>query len=220
MACEFVSPKFKGVDGMRQLIADIQTIKSLGARVNSSCGLHIHVGFNRADAGAMKKLTAIVANFEKAIFAATGTKNRERGQWCSGIQRHGSVDRAIQSASHHRYHIVNLGSEYPTVEFRAFSASLNPVKIVPYVRMCVAAVEKALCTKRETKWVAKPVKESSPIHRKGDGQTALTRFFYFLGWTKGRQSHVFGDLTGDGIPTMKRSKRELMRLARKYDAQS
>src|SRR5262249_7792792 len=43
--CEFVSPVFKGTEGLKQLVADVATIKSLGATVNESCGLHIHVGF-------------------------------------------------------------------------------------------------------------------------------------------------------------------------------
>jgi len=47
--CEFVSPVFQGSAGLRQLIADIQTIKSLGAQVNASCGFHIHVGFDKND---------------------------------------------------------------------------------------------------------------------------------------------------------------------------
>src|SRR5579864_9009460 len=49
-ACEFVSPVYKGIEGLRKLLADLAVIKSLGAKVNASCGLHIHVGFNKFDA--------------------------------------------------------------------------------------------------------------------------------------------------------------------------
>ena len=59
--------------------------------------------------------------------------------------------------------------------------------------------------------------DSSPIHRSGEGQTALTRLFYFLGWTKGREDHTFGDIQPEGLPTIEAGKKELMRLARKYD---
>jgi hypothetical protein len=45
----------------------------------------------------------------------------------------------------------------------------------------------------------------------------VTRLFYQLGWTKGRQQHVHGELKGEGIPTLPRIKKEFMRLARKYD---
>ena len=218
-ACEFVSPVYKGELGLKQLVADVATIKSLGAEVNASCGLHIHVGFNRADTDAVKKLTTLVANFEKAIYASTGTKNRERGRWCNGMSRYGSVDNALRGASSSRYHVCNLISHHPTVEFRAFGASLNANKIVAYVRLCVGLVERAITAKRTTNWTAKPVAATSPIKRSGEGQTALTRMFYQLGWIKGRQPHTFGGLIADGLPELKASKRELMRLARKYDAQ-
>jgi ribosomal protein L21E len=75
-----------------------------------------------------------------------------------------------------------------------------------------------LNAKRTTDWTAKSPVESSPIHKNGEGQTALNRLFYQLGWTKGRQPHTHGDLSGDGLPTIVRTKRELMRLAEKYDA--
>jgi hypothetical protein len=216
--CEFVSPVYKGVAGLRQLLADLAVIKGFGARVNTSCGLHIHVGFNKTDAQATAKLITLVSNFEKAIYASTGTKNRERGRWCGGLNRYGSFDRAFANARTMRYHILNLetGSK-PTVEFRAFAATLNAAKLVGYVRLCIGLVERALKAKRLTDWTAKEPVESSPIHRGGVGQTALTRLFYQLGWTKGRQAHTHGDLTGIGLPTMFRVKKELMRLARKYD---
>lgn len=219
VACEFVSPVFKGAEGLRKLIADVNAIKAMGATVNASCGLHIHVGFDKNNAAASEKLATLVANFEKAIFAATGTKNRERGRWCNGLQRHGNAGRALQASRAYRYHVANFSTEWPTVEFRAFSGSLNVGKIVGYVRLCVAMVERALTAARATNWAAKPVAATSPIARSGEGQTALTRLYYQLGWTKGRQPHTFGDLTGDGLPAIKATKKELMRLARKYDAQ-
>ncbi|MBV8780747.1 MAG: amidoligase family protein [Phycisphaerae bacterium] len=218
-ACEFVSPIYRGVDGLRQLLIDIKKINELGAKVNASCGLHIHVGFDMSDRPAVERLATLVSNFEKAIYASTGTKNRERGRWCGGLNRYGSADRAMQSARHNRYHVLNLASHHPTVEFRAFGASLNPQKIIPYIRMCLGLVERALNSKKVAQWTAKTPVESSPIHRSGERQTALTRLFYQLGWTKGRQPKTFGDISGEGLPNIARGKKELMRLARKYDGQ-
>jgi hypothetical protein len=216
--CEFVSPVLKGVAGLRQLLADLAVIKGLGARVNASCGLHIHVGFNKSDAEATAKLVTLVSNFEKAIYASTGTTNRERGRWCNGLNRYATAANAIANGQRCRYHVLNLATGgKPTVEFRAFAATLNAAKLVGYVRLCIGLVERALRARRLTDWTAKEPVESSPIHRGGVGQTALTRLFYQLGWTKGRQAHTHGDLTGTGLPTMFRVKKELMRLARKYD---
>lgn len=220
VACEFVSPVFKGIDGLRKLLADLEVIKGMGASVNGSCGLHIHVGFDKTDAGATTKLATLVSNFEKAIYASTGTKNRERSRWCNGLNGYGNVAQALQTASRHRYHVCNFATgAKPTVEFRAFGATLNAAKLVGYVRLCLGLVERALKAKKVTNWTAKTPVETSPIHRGGEGLTAINRLFYQLGWTKGRQPHTFGDLSGEGIPTMQRTKKEFVRLARKYDAQ-
>ena len=126
------------------------------------------------------------------------------------------------SAASDRYHLLNLTNLHRsgkrTVEFRAFAGSLNEVKVVGYIRLCLGLVERALKAKRVTTWTAKEVKDTSPIHRSGEGQTALTRLFYQLGWTKGRTSHVYGDVTTEGAPTHVSIKRQLMKLAKKYDA--
>jgi hypothetical protein len=218
-ACEFVSPVFQGSAGLKQCLADLAKIRTLGAKVNPSCGLHIHVGVNKSDAEFMTKLVTLVANFEKAIYASTGTKSRELGRWCNGLHRYGAADYALQSGRHNRYHVLNVATgDKPTVEFRAFAATLDAVKLAGYVTLCVGLIERAARAKKTTNWTAKTPVETSPIHRGGEGYTAVTRLFYQLGWTKGRQPHVHGDLKGDGIPGLLRVKKEIVRLAKKYDA--
>jgi hypothetical protein len=130
-------------------------------------------------------------------------------------------DAVAYASSLARYHVLNLtnllGCGKPTVEFRVFAGTTNAVKAIGYVRLCLGIVEKALAMTKLPKWVAKTPVESSPIHRNGDGQTALTRLFYGLGWTKGRESHTYGDIQAEELPTIEATKKELMRLARKYD---
>lgn len=219
--CEFVSPILAGADGIASVLATIKKLNEIGARVNASTGVHIHVGWN-GDAKALKRLTTLVANFEKAIYASTGTKSRETGSYCRRISNYGSADNPGLMGT--RYHVLNLTNLRPggknTVEFRAFAGTLNATKIIGYIRMCLGLVERAHKAKRVTNWAAKPVKESSPIHRSGAGQTALTRLFYQLGWVKGRTKHVFGDVTAEGAPTPESIRKELMRLAKQYDQQS
>ncbi|MCI0703581.1 MAG: amidoligase family protein [Planctomycetia bacterium] len=217
-ACEFVSPVFKGSEGLKQLLCDLATIKSLGAKVNTSCGLHVHVGIDKSNTELTTKLITLVSNFEKAIYASTGTKRREQSRWCNGLNQYGDADTARQSGQHSRYHVANLATgSKPTVEFRAFAATLDPVKLTAAVLMCVGFVERAMRARKTTDWTAKTPKDTSPIHRSGEGQTAVTRLFYQLGWTKGRQPYVHGELKGEGIPELPRVKKEIMRLAKKYD---
>lgn len=217
---EFVSPVLKGVAGLKQVLEVIKLIDQKGARVNSSCGLHIHVGFDKQNEVELKKVTSLVANFEKAIYAQTGTNKRENGSWCQSVQRHGNVDAARSHQRRDRYNLLNTQSRCPTIEFRAFAATLNATKIVGHILCCLGLVEKSLEAKRTAKFVAKTPVATSPVARKGEGQTAVARLFYALGWTKGREKKTFGDLF-DGINITKKAvKKELMRLAKKYDSLS
>lgn len=101
VGCEFVSPILQGVEGLRSVVAALAAIRSVGAKVNPSCGFHVHVGFvhNRP---ALERLTCLVANFEKAIYASTGTHQREHNNFCRPIQAAGNVRNAIDSAGRDR----------------------------------------------------------------------------------------------------------------------
>jgi hypothetical protein len=226
MACEVVSPVLKGADGLRQLKAVCEWLNRAGAKVNRSTGFHVHVGFDRDDHDGLRRLVTLTASFEKALFAATGTHSREEGRYCQTVQDNPAYqrlyrDRATLTAYLDRYHVLNLtnllGHGKPTAEFRVFAGTTNPLKAIGYVRLCLGFVEKALSMKKVTKWTAKTPVATSPIHRSGDGQTALTRLFYALGWTKGREAHAFGNVQADELPGIEAVKKELMRLARKYD---
>jgi Putative amidoligase enzyme len=228
MAAEIVSSVLKGADGLRQLKAVCDWLNSVGAKVNRSTGFHVHVGFDHTNAKALHRLVSLVANFEKALFAATGTHSREQNHYCQGISADHNFVTAFRATRvarpdlcSDRYHVLNLANLIshgkPTVEFRVFAGTTNALKATGYVRLCLGIVEKALAMKKLPKWVAKTPIETSPIHRNGEGQTALTRLFYGLGWTKGREDHTFGDVQAEELPTIEATKKELMRLARKYD---
>lgn len=218
--CEFVSPILKGGEGLKQVVAVAAKLNEIGAKVNASTGLHVHVGW-AGDAAALDRLVNLVANFEKAIFAATGTKSREQSHYCQGIHQHGNRQTAETASLRDRYHVLNLTNlrnpAKQTVEFRAFAGSTKAVKVVGYIRLCLALVEKALNSKKGPQFTAKATKDTSPVHRAGEGYTQLARAFYALGWTKGRSDYVYGNVTAEGVPTLADCKKELVRLAKKYD---
>jgi hypothetical protein len=201
-------------------------LRQIGAKVNPSCGLHVHVGWT-GDEAALARLVFLAANHEKAFYAATGTKRRERGAYCQPVRSSPDYQaRFVQGTNRPimgRYYLLNLQNLNPasrkrTVEFRCFSATTNFHKISGYVRMCLGLVQKAHDTKRITQWANKTPVATSPISRSGEGQTELNRLFYALGWTKGRSAQVFGDLAPSELPSLKATKRQLMRLAKQYDA--
>ncbi len=216
---EFVSPILQGAEGVRQVMIVLAALKQRGARVNQSTGLHIHVGGFDPTSENVERITTLVANFETAIYASTGTDTRERGQWCQSVQQTGSFTAATTFVT--RYRVLNLTNlsnpgRPNTVEFRAFAGSLNTTKVVGYIRLCLGMVERALST-RKVKWTAKPTSPTSPVHRGGEGATQLTRLFYTLGWTRGRTPREWGDIAPSDASDTARIKTELMRLARQYD---
>lgn len=222
--CEFVSPVLRGAAGLRQAMNMINVIRSRGGRINTSCGLHIHVGFDKSNTAAVGRLINLVAGHEKALYAINGTPTREHGagsrfgtNWCKSIKAYGTRSQAISRARRDRYHLLNIATTKPTVEFRVFGATMNPNKIAAYVRLCVALCEKAVTSKRSASFNKSAV-GLRYLEGKGAGVAELTRLFYVVGWRKVRKSvKVLGDLNGFDVPPIDASKAELIRLASKYD---
>lgn len=223
---EIVSPVLSGTAGLQQIALVTRTLRAWGAEVNESCGLHVHVGVRPDDPRSINNLLWSVANFETAIYASTGTTRRMTGSYSRTIKRLPAPKRPnslrdLQIADG-RYHSLNLQNVVnggkPTVEFRAFAGTVNTAKILGYVRMAVALMERAE-TQRRIGWNAKTPKPTSTIARKsGPGATDLTRLFYALGWTAGREKRTWGLGDTPGTPSLKEIKTTLMRLARKFDA--
>jgi hypothetical protein len=226
---EFVSPILEGADGLRQLQGVIAEIKARGGQVNASCGLHVHVDFDKTNAPAVAKLLKLVANHEQALYAVTGTLSRERGvgsryatNWCKSVKQYGRVSRAIRAALRDRYHLLNIATTKPTVEFRVFGASLNPTKILAWIRLCVGLVEKANESAKGAPWNHKAA-AGGLNGTSGEGEKEVARLLFSLGWTYdgfgtrafGRKK--FGLIDGIGVD-LSAAIAECMRLAKKYDA--
>lgn len=226
--CEFVSPKLKGYEGLKEVEQALDAINARGARVNYTCGLHITVTWD-GDAGALARLISLVGNHERAIFASTGTRRRERNMYSKKIKEYGNKDDAKQRCERDRYHLLNLthlAAGRNRIEFRAFAGTLNKEKVVGYIQMVLGLVELAQSTRRCSDWdYAKKPGTKSCWDRPGagEGETELNRLFYRLGWTKGwykgeQRNKKFGELARDGQTCdWKATKKKLMEMARKYD---
>jgi hypothetical protein len=92
---EIVSPVLKGEEGLRQVAEACRKISALGAKVNPSCGFHVHVGVPgkisfrsvEFDGAYVARLIKLTARHESGLFAASGTKHRESSNWCKSIKR-------------------------------------------------------------------------------------------------------------------------------------
>lgn len=182
MACEWVSPVLKGEAGVLHLIAFVEFLRDIGATVNPSCGLHIHVGVEGAAAGEevtayLERLVRLVSFNSKALYAQTGTLSRERGAYCAPMGQHTreAVKKARKSkvlrdasACGSRYQLLNLQpvARIGTVEFRCFAATLNTNKVLLHLFSALSLCIIARKAKTPSSWDNKAL----------TGTKALTNF--------------------------------------------
>ncbi len=229
--CEFVSPILKGSTGLANTKTAVEAIRDLGAKVNGSCGVHVHVGVptdldRKSRARFVKALTYLVGKVEGGLYASTGTPRRETGGWAAGCKNiareQGWNDETIATGrmASQRYHGLNItnltgyGHGTPTVEFRYFSETTNPEKVTAWVAMCVSLVQIALTSPKLAKPDVRTAKHVTLIGS-GQGERELNRLFYTIGWTKGK-CRYYGVGVFNGFDT-KNFKKTLRGLARKYD---
>ncbi len=181
-ACEFVSPILKGEEGIKHLAAFVEFLRELGAKVNTTCGMHIHIGINGAtgaddQAEYLERLTRLVAFNSKALYAQTGTLSRETGNYCAPIGANTKraiarikLTKNIADAANAagRYHILNLTclTTRQTVEFRCFAGTLNTSKVLLHLFSVLALCVIARNAKTPAGWENKTL----------TGEKALTNF--------------------------------------------
>ncbi len=222
--CEIVSPILQDAAGLASASEVVGILKSKGHQVNASCGVHVHVGWpSQLPAEALSRLVTMVAYLEKGLYAITGTKSRERGSYCRGVRRYHDRSNARDQIERARYHVLNLtnlnNASKRTIEFRVFSGSLNALKVVGWVQVCLGLVERALNGKRTPRWNPRP--PSGGWKKPGEGQSEVERLLGFLAWGAGyariHGGKQFGWLLD--AATQEAVKAEFRRLAKKYDAQ-
>lgn len=160
---EIVSPVLRGAAGFDQLIQVCTILKANGARVNKSCGLHVHVGARDWQVSQFKNLVMLYAGGQGVIdtFMAPSRRGSANG-FCQPISVNytrlnsaTTVDEVARSfgqfpGSDHtrgsaRYKKLNFMSfwQHGTVEFRHHQGTVEPDKTLQWVkfclRMCLAA---------------------------------------------------------------------------------
>jgi hypothetical protein len=237
---EIVSPVLKGRDGLEQVCQVAALLEEMGARVNQSCGFHCHIG-SASVAGEnfdevadwVRRLINVTAQHEKAFYGASGTRSRERGTYCRSLKstwgekkeklrrKIKAEDLRIEAAGISRYQTLNLVPLFGrnrTVEFRCFSGTTSGLKMTAWIQMALAVATLALA--RNTSFDAPATTYADTTTAVG----AMQRFFYLVGWTRGRKDYQKPVCTAegwvDGMDALDAAKRELMRLAKKYDGEA
>ena len=151
-SCEVVSPVLNGTDGLTEVRTVMAVLRTAGARINESCGMHIHIGVDQLR---QSHQTRIIRAYGKWAWAFTGLilERRVNNRWAqlrgaSGTERlavqwEGSSDCRGTAGGHDRYYAFNIASyqRHGTFEMRAHHGSLNGMNASAWVALHTAFFE-------------------------------------------------------------------------------
>jgi Putative amidoligase enzyme len=166
---EIVSPVLTYAD-LETLQNVVREVRQAGARVDSSCGIHVHVGAENFDARAVTNLINIMNKHELILEKALGVSESRLVRYCKRVdatmmqrlqaQRprtlaamnrvwYGQEVARPQRYDSSRYHALNLNGFFvrKTVEFRLFNGSLHAGEVKSYIQLCLALAAKAMKAK-------------------------------------------------------------------------
>lgn len=200
-ACEFVSPRLFGDEGLARLREFVQFANRIGAKVNGSCGLHITVGIESvigttepaAVTQFIRKLAHITQHNAWAIYAQTGTNrhtNTYSAAWPSEVEqlvkdmvRSGWIEARKLAQRCGRKRIVNFTKAFngpdAAVEFRAFAGTLDGAAILHHLATVFGIVRRAATVQTFGRFDRKSTKKHANIH---SAVEAVRRMWRVLGW--------------------------------------
>ncbi len=175
-SAEVVSPVCRWEDiGMVQEV--VRVLRKAGAKADSSCGIHIHIGLGSHTPESLRRLVNIVNAKEDLLTQALGISPDRRYRWCRPVEQdflqklntrkprtmddfaalwYDTPNWRYHASSHYddsRYHLLNLHAAFSTerpahtIEFRAFNGTLHAGEVKSYIQLCMAISHRALTTK-------------------------------------------------------------------------
>ena len=166
---EMVTPKLTYAE-LPKLQECVRRVKKAGAKVNKSCGIHIHVDAAKHNRQSLKNLMGIMYSKEDILFKALRVNPDRARDFCQKVRepmlrqaRTLSSDETtdltqlekiwyegnVRSTEHYnwtRYYALNLHSVFyrGTVEWRCFNSTLHAGKVAAYVNLCLAISAQAI----------------------------------------------------------------------------
>lgn len=149
---EAVSPILSGTAGLDQLGTAMTALSGAGARVNTQCGMHVHVDMTGLDGAAIARLVTLYTDHQDDLDALVSSSRRRFNNsycqaWGAGDTLAAAIDelRTSRSITSHydRYRTINVMSfpRYGTIEFRQHQGTLAPKKAQAWVVLMLALVE-------------------------------------------------------------------------------
>ena len=213
---EMVTPKLTYAE-LPKLQECVRRVQKTGAKVNSSCGIHVHVDASNHNRQSLKNLIGIMYSKEDILFKALQVDPARARDYCQKVRepmlrqaRTLSSDETkdltqleqiwyggnVESTDHYnwtRYYALNLHSVFyrGTVEWRCFNSTLHAGKVAAYVNLCLAISAQAIA-------------QRSTVMRKTQSENEL---FTFRVWLvrlglngeefKHTRDHLLAHLEGD-----------------------
>lgn len=121
-------------EDLRKVLPDLmQTMKDMGARVNKSCGLHVHLD-QRNNTEPEKAFQKLVRSL--GLLYTVVPESRRRNKYCKR-NRHADFTQAVRGE---RYKAINASAfhKYHTIEVRLFGGSLEAIKIINWIEILLA----------------------------------------------------------------------------------
>ena len=167
---EMVSPKLTYGE-LPKFQECVRRVRKAGAKVNSSCGLHVHVDAANHNQQSLKNLLSIMYSKEDILFKALQVNPDRVSRYCQKVRepmlkeaRKLSAEETrdltqleniwyegsrYEKSSHYndtRYYALNLHSVFyrGTVEFRCFNSTLHAGRAAAYINLCLAMSAQAI----------------------------------------------------------------------------
>lgn len=164
---EMVTPKLE-YNELPKFQEVIRTVRHAHAKVNDSCGLHVHVDASRFDNRTLKNLLCIMYSKEDLLFQALQVPETRVERWCKPVRENmlkqvrsmspkasrSRLERIwyegdVRTSEHYnwtRYSAINLHSVFyrGTVEYRLFNSTLHAGRAKAYVHLALGISSQAL----------------------------------------------------------------------------
>lgn len=165
---EFVSPicRYEDIEPLQEIIRKLRTA---GAKVNDSCGIHVHVDASAHNVKTLRNIVNIMAAKEDLLYKALKVEverqyycqkadtrfldsmNNRRPKTMDELERIWYNGRSGRNDHYDntRYHALNLHSVFSkgTIEFRLFNSTLHAGEVKSYIQLCLAISHQALVQK-------------------------------------------------------------------------
>ena len=166
---EMVTPKLTYAE-LLKFQECVRRVRKAGAKVNGSCGIHVHVDAANHNRQSLKNLIGIMYSKEDILFKALQVDPNRADEYCKKVREnmlrqartlssdetkdlteleaiwYGGRDGHTDHYNWTRYHALNLHSVFyrGTVEFRCFNSTLDPARVAAYVNLCLAMSSQAI----------------------------------------------------------------------------